>query len=123
MSDGVKQKAIPAQQLLELCLGRPVVLNIREDNDPCIMAVRKGYSLSLRHLARTHKTALDSMHDLVTDEPPPGMGVINLTYHPTETHKGDVFTKALTPADFRLAIDRLGMRNAKLPPLAKRQKP
>ena len=55
------------------------------------------------------------MHDLITDPPPEGVGEFKLIYAPTDTHKGDIFTKPLAPASFTPAGERLGMRVARLP--------
>ena len=46
-----------------------------------------------------------------------------MVYRETSTHKGDVFTKALAPASFVPAVERLGMRVARLPLLNKKGKP
>ena len=58
---------------------------------------------------------------MITNGPPEGSGVFELLHEPTKTHKGDVFTKAITPADFTPAVGRLGMRVARLPPLKKKE--
>ena len=92
-----------------------MLAEIGEDNTSTIAAVRKGYSPHLRHLLRMQRVSLGSLHDLITEDPPQGSGEIVLLHRETKTHKGDVFTKPLPPAEFLPAIARLGMRQARLP--------
>lgn len=82
---------ITLQGLVELALDRPVKAEIGEDRQATIAAICKGYSA------------------------PEGSGEFVLLYQPTDTHKGDIFTKAWAPASFIPAVERLGMRVARLP--------
>eukprot|EP00971_Amphidinium_carterae_P336880 6473453-Amphidinium_carterae.1 len=59
-----------------------------EDNEQTISAVRRGYSKKLRHLPRAHKISVGTLHELLDGDNPIG----ELKYHPTATHKADMFT-------------------------------
>ena len=112
-----KADLIPIQLLVERFLGRPVVCRIQEDNTAAITAVRKGYAPTLRHLAKTHKTSLGFLHELLCfpeDDPSTvklsckfddSTGLIYLHYRCTDEQKGDIFTKCLTPQKFRIALE------------------
>ena len=109
MAEGMVKDALPIQELLARMLRRPVKLICREDNEAAIVAARKGYSPSLRHIPRTQKISISSLHDLffgpdVHDET---NGSLKLIYHETNTHKADVFTKSMAPIAFRQKLDLL----------------
>ena len=115
MAEGARMEAIPIQGLMELMLDRLVRVEVGEDNTATISAIKKGYSVALRYLVRQQQVSLGGLHDLFTDPPPPGCGKFELKYRETATHKGDVFTKPLPPASFLPAVERLGLRSARLP--------
>ena len=64
------------------------------DNTQCILAVERGYSKKLRFLERTHKCSIGAVHELINS------GDLVVEYAPTLTHRGDGFTKALTPSNY-----------------------
>jgi hypothetical protein len=68
---------------------------VHEDNDACISIVKKGYSPSLRCLARTQRCSLGVTHETYMQEAPPGFGKATLKYTSTDKHKGDFLTKYL----------------------------
>ena len=92
--------------LLSAALNREVHLDAREDNTQCIAAVRSGYSAALRHLPRTERIALSTCHEIFVEDAERH----SLNYEVSENHKGDVFTKRLSPAAFERAIAMLGLR-------------
>ena len=112
MAEGARQEAIPLQRLMELILDRPVVVEVGEDNQATITAVKKGYSVALRYTLRQQQCSVGGLHELFHEPPPLGVGAFELKYRETTTHKGDVFTKPLPPASFLPAIERLGLRDA-----------
>ena len=105
MSTSARAEAIPMQVLLERALGRRVDLICLEDNTQCLTAVKTGYSAALRSLPRTERISLSVAHE--TFVLTPGN---EIRYHPTETHKGDAFTKRLDPNKFEIALELLGLR-------------
>ena len=54
--------------LWDLLLGRPMALEIMEDNQATIKVVKNGYSPKLRHVSRTHKVDLGSVYEIVEQE-------------------------------------------------------
>ena len=117
---------------LSKLMGRALPLKAMEDNAASISAAMKGYSPSLRHLPRTQRTAIGSVHELFywneedeeelnnlrywghLLEPPRSEASEAVQYGPvtlhkvdTKIHKGDFFTKTLTPQDFRHGLDLL----------------
>ena len=67
LSEGLHEELLPTYQLFELLLGnktpKPVA---REDNSAVVQSIRQGYSVKLRHLARTPKLSLASLHEEFT---------------------------------------------------------
>ena len=92
------------QIFLERVLRRRVPLVCLEDNTQCLGAVKSGYSAALRSLPRTERISLSVAHEtyVLTKGN-------EIRHHPTDQHKGDVFTKRLDPAKFEEALDRLGL--------------
>lgn len=106
----LKHDAIPIQTLLETITGRGVELQVMQDNNPVIMACRKGYSPHLRHMPRTHRTSIGFLKDLIDpDEPEEGTGAVRIVRASTTDHKGNCLTKALTVAPYKLEMSRIGV--------------
>ena len=82
---------------------RRMELVAKIDNTQAISAVKKGYSKKLRFLERTHKCSLGTLHELWE------RGGMRVEYAPTLKHRGDGFTKALTPAKFLAACEMIGL--------------
>ncbi len=106
MSTGIKLEALPLLDLLEAGLGRKVDLLCLEDNTKAIAAVRNGYSPVLRHLSRTERISLGTLHELFIEQGDRH----HLEHQPTAEHKGDVFTKRLEPHAFESAVSRMGLQ-------------
>ena len=102
----LSEDAIPLQRLVSLILRKPVPMVVHEDNSAAILAVRKGYSLSLRHLPRTQRICLGSLHEVLCNpvDHDCSPGTIELVHHETNTHKGDMFTKEMPPKSFKEEI-------------------
>lgn len=81
-----------------------------EDNEPCIKAVRKGYSNNLRYLPRVQRTSIGFLHDLFETPPPDSWGECKPLHHEGASHKGDLFTKEIHCAmTYNDHISRIGM--------------
>ena len=64
------------------------VLNIFEDNEAVIKMIIKGWSLSMRHVSRTHRVALDWWFDRINLDPK-----IQIKYIDTKNQLADILTK------------------------------
>ena len=100
------EDAIPIQDLVSTILRRRVPMTVHEDNSSAIIALRKGYSPALRHLPRTQRICLGSLHEILfdSDEHDDKRGDIELVHAETSTHKGDLFTKEIAPKAFKEKI-------------------
>ena len=105
-SGALRREALPIQQLIESCTGRRLQIEMMVDNTQAIAAAERGYSKKLRHLNRTHRVAIGVIHECLMDKEM----AVSMTWVPTATPKGDLFTKALLPANFLAARDRLGLK-------------
>ena len=56
------QECYPIWDLLELILGRKIIIRVKEDNQATIKVIRKGYSAKLAPLLRTQKINLSLIH-------------------------------------------------------------
>ena len=110
--------------MLSTLLGRPITVKVYEDNSATITAAEKGYSPSLRHLARHQRCALGTVHEtfFFVDEDAPKeeieakemidstLGKMLLEHKDTKMHKGDFFTKELSRQEFDNAKALMGMQ-------------
>ena len=120
ISSGLRKEAIPMLSLVEQLLGRPVLLVCHEDNEATIISIRKGYSPALRHLARTVRTSIGFTHEVFFPDPEDvdsdGEAPSNFEVQPVLRHcdttsmRADVFTKALKPPDFAIALALLNCK-------------
>ena len=94
---------MPMLNLWERLLKRPVTLRILEDNEATIKVIRKGYSSKLRHVSRTQRVNIASIHEAISEP-----NVI-LQYVETTKQAADVFTKSLDPQKWGNALDLLGV--------------
>ena len=94
MSEGMYEELLPTHQLLTRLFSdlspRP---HVREDNAAVVAAVNKGYSIKLRHLARTPKLSLAALHEACSEW-------ATLVQTSTVDQLGDYFTKCLNPNKF-----------------------
>ena len=120
LSHCVHDVALPLQILFETVLGKAVPVQFMEDNEACIVAVRKGYSPSLCALSRTQRVHLGFLHDVIFDEDSlVEGGNRELLKVETALHKGDMFTKELEPQKFIKALSMLGMTDSTQKPTVK----
>ena len=90
----MKHEGLPTLILLDALLAgarRPVELVRKVDNTQAITAVHKGYSKKLKFLERTHRCAIGSVHEFIES------GQLCVEYSFALTHRGDRFTKCLSP--------------------------
>ena len=64
------------------------VLCIFEDNEAVIKMIKKGRSLAMRHVSRTHRVALDWLFDRINLDPK-----IQIKYIDTKNQHADMLTK------------------------------
>ena len=102
----LRREAIPAQLLMEIILGRRLNIELNIDNTQAILAIQRGYSKKLRHLARTQRVCIGLLHELLED---PDMQ-LSICHCPTLSMKADIFTKALNNEKFHTALEMIGMR-------------
>lgn len=94
LSEGVFEELLPTYQLLLKLLHKPPPVPVsHEDNLAVTQAIKKGYSYSvkLRHVARTPRLALSSLHETLT--------WMTLVQEPS-TQLADIMAKALPPKRF-----------------------
>ena len=106
-SVGIRSAALPIQALLEDMLGITIPIACKIDNTQAIAAIGNGYSKKLRHLTRTHRVSIGTLHEIAGD-PKIKMKV---EYAKSAEHKRDFFTKELDVSAFREARARVGMRS------------
>ena len=110
MATNLRGELIPVQALFSQILNRAVPGVVREDNDACIVAAKKGYSPALRHLPRMQRTSIGFVHDVFAGVGDTTAGVIELERAESKDQKGDSFTKELSPATFNAAVRQYGMK-------------
>jgi len=106
----LKSEVVPMQYFLQTVLNIPIPAILMEDNSATIIAATKGYSPSMRDLRRTHRTSIGAVHDIITEDPECrsfNEGPICIEKASTAEHRGDFFTKQLSPKDFARAIAML----------------
>ena len=113
LAHSLYSEGIPALQLWDRLLDKPVHLRTLEDNQATIIVVKKGYSPKLRHITRTHKVNLSSLSEIYTEDN------ASIEYVDTNEQAADIFTKALPPQKWANALELLGMRTDLFGELAK----
>ena len=67
---------------------KEAVLYIFEDNEAVIKMIIKGRSVTMRHVSRTHRVALDWLFDRINLDPK-----IQIKYMDTKNQLADILTK------------------------------
>ena len=93
MDHAIRSEGLPALQMWEVVLNRPLVIQFMEDNMAAIRIVQTGKNPSLRHLGRTHKVDLQWVHERLHD------GQFSIEYCPSCDMAADIFTKHFTDGD------------------------
>ena len=76
------------------------------DNQQAITAVKRRYSKRLRCLNRTHRIAIGSLHENISDE----RQQVEIRYIESKIQKGNIYTKALVLAQFCAERLLIGMQ-------------
>ena len=113
LAHSLYSEGIPALQLWDRLLDKPVHLRTLEDNQATIIVVKKGYSPKLRRITRTHKVNLSSLSEIYTEDN------ASIEYVDANEQAVDIFTKALPPQKWANALELLGMRTDLIGELAK----
>ena len=77
----------------------------RVDNTQAIASAKKGYSKRLRSLNRTHRISISALHEIFADE----SQRCSVEWIETAKQKGNIYTKALGPAQFASERELVGM--------------
>jgi hypothetical protein len=109
LSTGLRQEALPIQELFETLLGSKLWVMCKVDNTQALAAAKKGYSKRLRHLGRTQRVSLGFLNELIED---PDLRVC-MEYASTTEQKADIFTKAMHPSAFVKARALISMRECR----------
>ena len=115
LASGLTEDAISLQELVSLVLRKPIPMIVREDNSATILAIKKGYSPSLRALPRQARVSLGSLHELFYDQDVHDCrhGSLELVHHDGVSHKADIFTKDMPPKAFREKLLLMGVSQRK----------
>jgi hypothetical protein len=105
LSTGLRQEALPIQELFEKLLGTKLWLMCKVDNTQALAAAKKGYSKKLRHLGRTQRVSLGFLNELIEDSDLK----VSMDYASTTEQKADIFTKSMQPAAFVKARGLISM--------------
>ena len=106
---------IPLQLVMEKILKRAVRANGHEDNEPALLAVRKGYSKRLAYLPKTQRVQISALNEYWTgrdSEDPtvqPEDHVNRLFKVASLKQRADLLTKSLSPDHHRSAFELAGM--------------
>ena len=108
LAHSLHQEGLPALSLWAELLGRQdLELVIHEDNQATILVAKKGHSLKLRHISRTHKVNLGCISEQLAEG-----SHISIQYVDTAEQAADIFTKALPPQKWDNALKLLGLRQS-----------
>ena len=100
----LKNSAIPALELWERLLGRPVNIRLLEDNQATLKIMQSGYSSKLRHMAKTQRVELSFVTDACE------ICGVRPEYIQTDKQKGDFLTKGLAGDKHCKALDLVGLK-------------
>ena len=106
LSHGLRHVGLPVMDLVQEFLGERIPLVCLVNNKQAITAVKRVYSKRLRCLNRTHRIAIGSLHEIVGDERPR----VEIRYMESKLQKGNIYTKAMVPAQFSAERLLIGMQ-------------
>jgi len=84
----LRTEGLPALDLWDCILERPVQLRFQEDNQTAILAMQRGFSAEMRHLERTHRVSLAWLAEVFA------LDQIELNYCVSAKQAADIFTKS-----------------------------
>lgn len=100
----LKGAAVPALELWERLLKRPVTIRLLEDNQATLKVMQSGYSSKLRHMSKTHRVELSFVTDVCK------ICGVKPEYIQTHLQKGDFLTKGLSRDKHCNALDLVGLK-------------
>ena len=104
----IRTEGLPALQLWDMVLQRPVRLLFQEDNQATIQILKTQKSPTLRHLNRTHRVNVSWLCEVFRN-----LKEVELIYCKTDDMAADIFTKAFTnPIKWNAALDLIGITHA-----------
>ena len=106
LSHGLRHVGLPVQDLVQEFWGERIPLVGLVDNQQAITAVKRVYSKKLRCLNRPHRIAIGSLHKIVGDE----KQWVEIRHIESKLQKGNIYTKAVAPAQFSAERLLIGMR-------------
>ena len=105
-----RKEGLPSQEIFSVLLQRKVRVVFHEDNQAVIAAIKNGYSANLRHLSRTLRVCLGSLHETFhgacKDSP---FGSAEVRYVATKDQCADICTKRLAAPQLSAARKLIGM--------------
>ena len=102
----IRTEGLPALQLWDVVLGRPVKLKFQEDNQATIQILKTAKNPTLRHLNRTHRVNISWLCEVFRD-----LDEVELVYCKTDDQAADILTKAFTnPIKWKAALDLIGIK-------------
>ena len=108
LSHGLRNTGLPVQDLIQEMIGVRIPLLCKVDNDQAIAAAKRGYSKRLRCLHRTHRIAIGSLHEIFEDADQQ----CSIEHVESKRQKGNIYTKAMGPAQFQEERAMIGMMPA-----------
>ena len=101
----IRTEGLPALQLWDMVLQRPVKLLFHEDNQATIQILKTQKNPTLRHLNRTHRVNVSWLCEVFRN-----LKEVELVYCKTDAMAADIFTKAFTnPIKWNAALDLIGI--------------
>ena len=108
---GLFREALPMQELFELVFDRHMELICYQDNSAVIQIVAAGYSPKLRHLNKTFRINIGSIHEIFQEN-----DEIQPLYIKTILQRADPFTKPLPVANWQQVLDQLNIHPTRKTP-------
>ena len=114
---GIRHLGIPCLDIWEKVLGRPIVVELMEDNETAQTVIKSCKNPTMRYMQRTHDLSIKWLHELFHGSMPKGLSKrFSMFNCPTEEQSADIFTKAFTSKDKWLhALFLIGMTGKKRP--------
>ena len=101
----IRTEGLPAPQLWDMVLQRPVRLLFQEDSQAIIQIVKTQKYPTLRHLNRTHRVNISWLCEMFQN-----LKEVGFIYCKTDAMAAGIFTKAFTnPIKWRAALDLIGI--------------
>ena len=100
----IRTEGLPALQLWDMVLERPMKLVFQEDNQATTQILKIQKNPTLRHINRTHRVNVSWLCEAFKN-----LKEIELKYCKTDAMAADIFTKAFTdPIKWNAALDLIG---------------